>query len=1327
MRAIGGDGSSMTLRGSGRWASTAAVPGWPSAVRLLLTVLVASAVLLALGTSAAHAEFMTLAGTFGSEGTGADQFSAPQGIGVDQTVLTATSGDVYVADTGNARVEQFDSSGKFIRMWGWGVTDGASAFEICTSACHAGLPGAGAGQFTSPTSIAVDSSNGPSQGDIYVGDNGNAVVYKFSPSGVLLATITGPSESTHFKAIAGVAVDPNGDLWVADKNADIVYRFEGDGSAQSEFNDTYGTTEEIAVDAADEVYLIRGSQETERWSSAARAGTSSAVEIDPNSGTGLAVDFSTDNLFVDRGNGIDVWQASGASLGSFAEGKLTGAAQLAYNSNFSAPGSGGAGTLYAVEAGGNEVAIFEQPLPAAPAVQPESESAVNVTAKAASLNAKVTPNGEDTHVYFEYGLTTAYGNTSPLPPGGDIGTSFGAIAYATSISGLSPSTTYHYRVVATNALGTVDGPDQTLTTGTPTKPTISAESAPNITSTNVNLQASINPELADTHYYFEYGPTSAYGVQVPSPPGADLGEAAEKTVSAAVRGLVPNSTYHYRVVASNALGTVDGQDETFTTAPPIKIDSVAATAVAASTAELKAKINPEGTVAHYHFEYGTTPSYGSDAPIPDGAVGALEGDQGVAVKIEGLQPGTTYYVRVVASDTFTTETADAAPFTTYVVGEPDVLPDNRAYELVSPTEKNGADVGGKAVDEEVLAGPSAWGRAAASGSAIAYISTSSFGDAQSAPIFSQYLASRGPTGWTTQSISPPIVKRPPESQQPGYRLYTAELTAGVIQWGSAALTPEVPSEKAENIYKHQFGAVPYELVTNVAPATQTGGYEVTLAGASADLEHVVFDATGSLAGGANVNANNVYEWLDGTLQLVNVLPGPGGAPAAGATAGDAEISEDVQENVISNDGSRIFWTDNEGNLYVREDGRTTVQLNVSQRAGSLGNGHARFKGAAADGARVFFTDETPLTSNPSDNGGLYEYDLGDRQLRDVTPDSVTPEVLGLLGTSEDGQSVYFVSRASLLSGAPAGGYDLYLSREGVLKFIASLSSADERDWSPYPETRRALVTPDGGHVAFVSTSTLTAYNNADADTGSLDAEVYVFDAASERLVCVSCNPSGAAPIGAASEPEAEHTGKTPRFITDDGERVFFDSKDALLPSATNGQQNVYEYEDGAVHLISSGTGDEISTFSDASDSGNDAFFTTRAQLVPADTDQNSDLYDARVDGGFPAAAATEACSGETCRGSLSAPPAQLSIDTETSRSAPEVAPAPQVVKASGPARHKKKRRVKNHGSKAKSKSKAKTKTKAKPKRPVGALKRSKSARRRSSAGPRKRHGGGHTS
>ncbi len=194
--------------------------------------------------------------------------------------------------------------------------------------------------------------------------------------------------------------------------------------------------------------------------------------------------------------------------------------------------------------------------------------------------------------------------------------------------------------------------------------------------------------------------------------------------------------------------------------------------------------------------------------------------------------------------------------------------------------------------------------------------------------------------------------------------------------------------------------------------------------------------------------------------------------------------------------------------------------------------------------------------------------------------------------------------------------------------------------------RTTRVTPDGHDLAFMSDADLTGYDNTDAITERADDEVYLYDATSGRLICASCNPGGARPLGASSIPAGVPYERLalsgalyqPRALSDDGLRVFFDSNDALVRQDINHTRDVYEYESGRVFLLSSGTAPEGAEFVDASTSGNDVFFLTRQALVRGDTDQLVDMYDARVDGGIIEPVPPPPCEDESCKPEISAQP-----------------------------------------------------------------------------------------
>jgi hypothetical protein len=273
----------------------------------------------------------------------------------------------------------------------------------------------------------------------------------------------------------------------------------------------------------------------------------------------------------------------------------------------------------------------------------------------ATLQATIYPYGADTHYRFEYGPTSGYGTSVPVPDG-----DAGAAAYPATvtemeaISGLSPNTTYHYRLVASNAVGPATGPeaaDKTFTT-TGTPPSLTAVPATPIVG-GFNLSGTVNPEGTATAYHFEYGITTTYGTSVPVPDGSVGSGSAAVPVSQNVTGLLPNTTYHFRLSAHNSGPAVTTADQTFTT-PPIgpapPSAAVSAPVVTASGFRLEGAINPDGVDTHYHFEFGKTTAYGEVLPEPDADIGAGETAVAVSQEVTGLQPNTTYHYQVVAQN-----------------------------------------------------------------------------------------------------------------------------------------------------------------------------------------------------------------------------------------------------------------------------------------------------------------------------------------------------------------------------------------------------------------------------------------------------------------------------------------------------------------------------------------------------------------------------------------------------------------------------------------------------------------------------------------------------
>jgi hypothetical protein len=282
--------------------------------------------------------------------------------------------------------------------------------------------------------------------------------------------------------------------------------------------------------------------------------------------------------------------------------------------------------------------------PALAVVAPSATTgaAQQVRFASATVTGAIDPQGSPTTYYFQYGPTVAYGRQTSAAPAGS-GTA--SVVVSQPLSGLTASTTYHYRVVAASAGGTVAGRDASFTTTRTPAPLASTGAASSVSTTTAVVSGEVNPEGIATSYYFQYGPTAAYGRQTPVAP------AGSGTVSASVSqplgGLAAATTYHYRIVAASAGGTVVGRDATFaTTRTPVPIAVTgAATAVTATAAVLGGTVDPRGIATSYYLQYGPKALSSRTATA---AAGAGTGAVAVSMPVSGLVPGTAYVYRLVA-------------------------------------------------------------------------------------------------------------------------------------------------------------------------------------------------------------------------------------------------------------------------------------------------------------------------------------------------------------------------------------------------------------------------------------------------------------------------------------------------------------------------------------------------------------------------------------------------------------------------------------------------------------------------------------------------------
>jgi hypothetical protein len=598
---------------------------------------------------------------FGESGENSGQFNGPFGVALDHT-----TGDVYVPDRNNHRIDKFDGSGDFLLAWGWDVNSLAPSQELqtCTPACQAGTGGPGAGQFAGegPQGVAVD-NNDPltdtSAGDVYVVDWEGFRVEKFTASGEFLLMFGG-----------GVN-EAGGDVCLAGEKC----KDGTNGGADGQFEWAYGSDGVIAVGPEGRVYV----------------GDQARVEVFEPSG---------------------VWRENISLAGLSSTGKVTA---LAVDS---------AGDVFVTD---EEVAGVREFEPSG-VEKPTQYDAGSTTIEAVTLDAAgdvfVADSNGGFHVLKydsagkeldSFGLKTA--------------TSTRGVAFSDALGELYVSNASESNVW----ILPVPGPGPWVEPG-------SESSIPGLRGT-ATLEATVNPEGNETTYRFEYGSSASYGS---STAAVSIGSSFEGQLATAhLTGLTPGATYHYRVVATDSQNhTVSGPDQTVTPEPPALLEGPWSADVASTSATLSARIDPLGASTEYRLEYGTSASY---EHVVTGNVGEGMSYVPISVHLQELETGKTYHYRVVTHNEVGTVESTDHSFTTQSAGGELALPDNRAWELVSPPNKKGALI-------EPFAGQSGYIQAASDGSGIVYVSVGpAVGENPvGKAIFSHVLSKRSTDGWTSK-------------------------------------------------------------------------------------------------------------------------------------------------------------------------------------------------------------------------------------------------------------------------------------------------------------------------------------------------------------------------------------------------------------------------------------------------------------------------------------------------------------------------------------------------------------------------------------------------
>lgn len=1128
----------------------------------------------------------------------------PQSVAVDND-----TGNVYVSDRDNRRVNEYSATGTFIRSFGWS-TDASVAgegYEVCPASdrCQFGAAGAGAGQIGSTPvagtlGIAVSPADGnASNGTVFLADSQNRRVNTYNLDG------TSPSSfgsSATFEAIQPrkIAVDSRGIVYASNsKNRGEIERYDSsdaNGGGTVFLAPITGTNSSpagplpAATTSGQAAIATSGLAVHPDADGAGPDQDILYVLRDPSSGNTVVQQFGPSNApgLIPAPTAVDDTHGGEAGFDRVQGlGLDHSSGRLFVSDIFAVSGLGAAHRVY----------ILDESVPPAATIDPVT----SFDAHSATFSGSVNPNGSETKYRFEYVddadfQATGFTNASRVPISDVIlghGESPIPVDQETPHH-LVPGTTYHVRLVAKRMFSTVEtiGGPVTFTTLAAAP---SFKTGATAAEEEVTLRAAVNPEgQVVTDYRFEWGSDESYGNTTPA--GTLPASGQPVAIEERLTGLTSGQTYHYRLVATSAAGTTTGPDQTFTTTtPPPPVER----------------------------------SFELVSPYPTGGV-----------------PVVPSFAKVyVSEDGDVVDIGNEQPFPgTALVGPPDQYHQTgNQTEYISVRGNHGWHV------EETgwsSRGADEWSRDA-----------------------SRYLFATEYGPDIDSRLNPDDQNHPgsdTSGSHTGVDLYQRQ-PDGSVTWISRdpripVGTPQTAPQNAEHGFGEEYGET-----------------------MSTDGGTVVFSSKRQLGDEDTTASSTVprlYKWEEGQLTFIGKRP-DGSVPTEGTFLRPLLGSN---EGMVSRDGSRVIFSaqreDGYGEpknmLYIQTDGQPTVEATKATGVPPLPPGQPYeviYRGAASDLSRAFFTSNSRLTPDsgaPAGFGGsgdLYVYDINADRVRDLTPrldgiedpmvDPATADsgrALGLVANSANGKRVYFVADAQydvapnpegqLPSGA---GRNLYLAEldefdEPIkLRFIASLGENDAKVWQAKliegeASGKPAFSSPDGSVLAFGSSEELTGQALGGTN------QIFVYDAAAESLTCASCPGGGLLPSSSVNLLDFAGEGETTQYwqgydalkpwVSSRGQ-VFFHTATPLLPADQNNVADVYEYFDGQLRLISSGTGTRPSRFEGVSPDGNTVVFNTFDALVPKDKEPGiPKLYAARVGGGEPSIPPEEICdlNGGSCEG-----------------------------------------------------------------------------------------------
>lgn len=1179
-------------------------------------------------------------GTLGGEFGGS--FPGVLGVAVNSSGVGAPAGTMYVihANSGRSRVQRLSPSGVFERTWGQDVIAAGkpgdispTAFEICTVAsdCKEAIATgttANGGQLSGAVGLVVN----PVNGHVYVTESSNRRVSEFDADGnfvrlwgwdVVMTGGSGDVSTSAFEICTVVsqckqaaAAGPNG----------------------GQLGNAIGAP---VLDASQNVWLPEGgNRRLSRFDASGNFVATYGHNVDALGGTG-GLESCTSTVI-----GACAAGTQGSAPGQFS---LNNPRFMAID----APGN-----VYAVDASNNRVQRFD----------PLMSSASSFAAATLST---FTASAPEQLVATQGGSSIAFAVNNQMAGERQIvEVDSAGLLTDTALVGAGLDNVSALAVdVAGNLLATTTSPARraaVLLFGDPLPaPTTAVEPSTEVGSRQVTFNGVVNPVGAWVQCKFQYSTDKVSWTDVAAPGCESLThDGGPQPIEREVTGLVPSTRYHVRLVVSRPLdpgSVVTSATRTFDTAdgPPVLVSQGASQATNTSV-HVSAIIDTSNASTGWVVEYGTTPALGkSTAPLE---VAAGSGQATVGQRIDGLALGAKHFFRVVASNPAGSATGAVRSFAT----EPDELSAVRAYEMVSPPEKNG---GGAMTGQTNAA-------VAIDGDALKFMTSASFGDppAPGSSFYgaSYYTAHRTPAGWRTKAATPDYCRNNFSGGLNNVNsnqlvTYSDNLDQSVLSQPEHAACPfpaldAAASMPQRNLYRQQMVGDPgYQLLTPFPQATQSHTAGAAVEAFSADFDHLVYTGTGSQTPDSPPSGvSRVYEWDSGELRLVSISPA--GVPFT--TASTVPAGESIARlggrpvgpngiNAMSDAGDRVFFHNGTPqNAYVRVDGAKTHWVSQSEcTASCTGDSQAdTLAWATPDGTKAVVLSADKLTDNDVSATGAgpdaYRYadsaapatDPGNLVLlsRDEEPaDGVGTGTVRIIGIADDGDTVFFAATGQLVAGKPtAAGLKIYRSRvvagDAVTDYLGTIGSS-ANELNRLTDFDR-FVTPDGAHL-LLSTQTKL-------DEGvDHDSFVDLYKWSGGEWACISCQLPGQPATGHASSGDVEvvnddAVGNRRRYsMTDDGRRVVFLTSDALVADDVNGVNDVYLWEAGRLRLITPGQASDgnVQLIGSTPD-GRDVFFATDERLVGWDTDTAPDIYDARIGGGVPEPEVEPVeCSGSGCQ------------------------------------------------------------------------------------------------